>query len=160
MHIHINIGSNIGDRAAHIERAVALIAARIDPECKAEITLAPIVHSLPAGFESSNDFLNLGLMIDTQETLDPFDILHKLQQIEREISTVPHRNADGSYCDREIDIDLIAIDDLVVETPELTLPHPRLGERPFVFEPLKYLDPDWKHPLKTKRQTVLSDIIH
>lgn len=147
MHIHINIGSNIGDRAAQIERAVALIASHLDPDGKAEIRLAPIAESRPSGFDSENDFLNLGLMIDTPKHVGPLEVLHKLQTIERLISQKSHRNADGSYCDREIDIDLIAMDNLVVDTPELVLPHPRMKERPFVLTPLKYLDPNWKHPL-------------
>ena len=144
--IHINIGSNIGDRAALIERAVAALCERLDPEGTAEVRLAPIVESEPWGFESANRFLNLGLIIDTIADVNPQEILHCLQEVEREISDSSHRNADGSYTDRSIDIDLIAIDDNVVDTSTLQLPHPRMHLRDFVLRPITELDPHWRHP--------------
>lgn len=145
--IHINIGSNIGDRAAQIERAVALLAARLDPEGRAEVKLAPIVESEPWGFNSPYRFLNVGMMIDTPEKqIDPHKLLATLQNIEREIAPASHRNNDGSYADRKIDIDLIAIDDMIVDSENLQLPHSRMASRRFVIEPLSILDPTWRHP--------------
>lgn len=146
--IHINIGSNKGDRAAHIERAVALLVNRLDPDNRGEAKLAGIIESEPWGFESPNRFLNLGLMLDLPgESVDPHTILENLQAVERELSTDSHRNPDGTYADREIDIDLIAVDDLVVDDLALTLPHPRMSQRSFVLEPVAELDPGWRHPL-------------
>lgn len=52
----------------------------------------------------------------------------------------------GGYIDRAIDIDIIAIDDVVMDTPELTLPHPRMHLREFVLVPMAELAPDWCHP--------------
>ncbi len=144
--IHVNIGSNIGDRAALIERAVAALCEHLDPEGTAEIRLAPIVESEPWGFESDNRFLNLGVMIDTADDVNPHEILNCLQAVEREIADCPHRKADGSYADRPIDIDLIAIDDMMIDTPALRLPHPRMHLRGFVLQPIAYLDPYWRHP--------------
>lgn len=144
--IHINIGSNTGDRAAQIERAVAALCERIDPEQRAEIRLAPIEESEPWGFESDNRFLNLGLMVDMSGDADPIAVLDALQAVEREISDTPHRNADGGYADRPIDLDLIAIDDRVIDTPRLQLPHPRMHLRDFVLRPIAFLDPGWLHP--------------
>lgn len=149
-HIHINIGSNKGDRAALIERAVALIASRIDPDGNADILLAPIIESEPWGYESDRLFLNLGLMIDMPDdaiTASPEGILDTLFEIEREISAAPHRDASGSYCDRPIDIDLIAFGDVVSDSPKLLLPHPRMSLRAFVLEPVACLDPAWRHPV-------------
>lgn len=74
--------------------------------------------------------------------MEPLDVLHALLEIERSISRASHRKADGSYADRLIDIDLIAIDHLRVESPELTLPHPRAHLRPFVTIPLADLSTD------------------
>ena len=145
--IHINIGSNTGDRAAQIERAVAALSERIDPDGRAQISLAPIVESEAWGFESENSFLNLGLIIESPDDLDPLALLDILQSVEKDIADVPHRNPDGSYADRPIDIDLIAVDDNVIDTERLKLPHPRMHLRPFVLEPIKFLDPDWRHPL-------------
>lgn len=144
--IHLNIGSNIGDRAALIERAVAALCESLDPDGNAEIRLAPIIESEPWGFESDNRFLNLGLLIDTPVDVDPHEVLKSLQEVEREIADCPHRNADGSYADRPIDIDLIAIDGKTVNTPALQLPHPRMHLREFVLRPISELDPHWRHP--------------
>lgn len=148
--IHLNIGSNIGDRAALIERAVAALCERLDPDGNADIRLAPIIESEPWGFESDNRFLNLGLMIDTPADVNPHEILNCLQDVEREIADSPHRHADGSYADRPIDIDLIAIDDKTVDTPALQLPHPRMHQRDFVLKPMADLDPHWRHPILGK----------
>lgn len=145
--IHINIGSNTGDRAALIERAVAALSERIDPAGRAQISLAPIEESEAWGFESDNRFLNLGVMIESPDDFDPLALLDLLQSVEKEIADVPHRNPDGSYADRPIDIDLIAVDDKVVDEARLKLPHPRMHLRPFVLEPIKFLDPDWRHPI-------------
>ena len=69
-------------------------------------------------------------------------LLDKIQQIERDISAMPHRNADGTYRDREIDIDIIAIDHLHIDTPRLQVPHPRARQRDFVTVPLQELTND------------------
>lgn len=148
--VHINIGSNIGDRAALIERAVAALCARIDPEGRARITLAPIVESAPWGFESKNNFLNLGLKIETDGKVDADNLLNDILNVEREISAKSHRKADGSYADRPIDIDLIAVDDMIVDTARLHLPHPRMHLRKFVLAPLATLDSQWRHPIFNK----------
>lgn len=145
--IHINIGSNTGDRAALIERAVAALSERIDPAGRAQISLAPIEESEAWGFESDNRFLNLGVMIESPDDFDPMALLDLLQSVEKDIADVPHRNPDGSYADRPIDIDLIAVDDKVVDEARLKLPHPLMHLRPFVLEPIKFLDPDWRHPI-------------
>lgn len=137
---YINIGSNMGDRTALIESAVA----HIEHLCGASARRAPIVESEPWGYESPNPYLNLGIAIDTD--IDPLRLLRSLRQIERSISSKPHRNAKGEYIDRPIDIDLIAIDELTYDHPELTLPHPRMHLRRFVMEPMAFLAPNWHHP--------------
>ena len=67
--------------------------------------------------------------------------------MERSISPAAHRHPDGSYADRMIDIDLIAAGSAVVDSPRLTLPHPRMHLRPFVLRPMDQLEPGWLHPL-------------
>ena len=138
---YINIGSNMGDRAALIESAVA----HIEHLCGTSARRAPIIESEPWGFDSPNVFLNLGIAIDTE--LSPLELLHELQAIERQISSAPHRNNDGGYIDRYIDIDLIAIDEMTFADSELTLPHPRMHQRAFVLIPMMSLAPDWQHPV-------------
>lgn len=138
MRIHINIGSNRGDRRASIARAVALIASAW-PE--ATLTATDPVASAPWGYESESEYLNIGVMLEGAADDDPEHILERLLAIERAVGHgAPHRNADGSYCDRSIDIDLIAVDRLRHRSASLTLPHPRASLRPFVMEPLRSLD--------------------
>lgn len=146
---YINIGSNMGNRTIYIERAVA----HIEHLCGGKARRAPLIETKPWGYVSPNAFLNLGIAIDTD--LSPLDLLHSLQQIERTISTLPHRNKDGEYIDRPIDIDLIAIDEIVYNHPELTLPHPRMHVRRFVVEPMVFLAPNWRHPLLNATTTEL-----
>lgn len=147
--IHINIGSNSGCRHALIERAVAAVSFGIP----GRLTRSEIIETAPWGFESPNPFLNIGLMIELDipvgTDLEAFahTLLHRLQAIEKSIDSSPHRDAAGAYIDRAIDIDLIAVGDLVIATPELILPHPRMHMRDFVLRPLAALDPSWVHPL-------------
>lgn len=143
MQIHINIGSNLGDREAQLRMAVERILSVFPGEVKYSDTI-----ETPAwGFESEHPFLNIGVSITLSSPVAPVDILHTLQAIEREISGAPHRDAAGDYIDRPLDIDLIAVDDMVLDTPELSLPHPRMHEREFVLVPLAETAPYWRHPL-------------
>lgn len=138
--IHLNIGSNQGDRMASIGRAVALIASRL---LARRIELSDYVESEPWGFESDNAFLNRGVLVISDAVGDdPVDVLDRLQAIERLIAPdSPHRHPDGSYADRQLDIDIIDIDGRPFSHPRLQLPHPRANARPFVMMPLRQLDP-------------------
>lgn len=138
---HVNIGSNLGDGLANVARAAEMIATRLG----VEVRRAEPVVSEPWGYSSPNPYVNLGIAFDT--AIGPVELLRILRDIEASISPVPHRNADGSYADRLIDIDLIAVGDTVTDTPELTLPHPRMHQRDFVLRPVARLDPEWRHPL-------------
>lgn len=150
--VHINIGSNKGDRNSAISRAVALLSS--SPQLSV-VEVSDIISSDPWGFDSPNSFLNVGVEIST--SLSPLPLLSLLQDIERSISPDSHRDTDGiSYIDRLIDIDIIAIDrvdvdgistPLVIDHPRLRVPHPLLHLRPFVLTPMIQLRPSWIHPL-------------
>ena len=140
MTVFLNIGSNLGNRRINLSRAVAALEKEFG-----YFELSHSVESKPEGFDSQNEFLNIGMMINTD--LDPLEVLQITQRIEKEISPENHRNPDGSYRDRTIDIDIIAIDDKVIDTDALKIPHPRMAERRFVLEPLAELAPFWTHPL-------------
>lgn len=133
---YVNIGSNIGHRHAQIEQAVAAIKDTLD--CNAKVS--PPFYSSPQGFDSLHSFVNVGLLF--QSDLDPFELLRQLQSIERSIDSSPHRNPHGNYIDRRIDIDLITFGNWEIHSPTLTLPHPRMHERPFVLIPLQFLQND------------------
>lgn len=140
MTVHVNIGSNIGDRRALIERAVAAISVLAD----GPVRRSAFIESPPWGYESRNTFLNIGVCFESDT--DPEDLLRKLIEIQNKIDPSAHRNADGTYADRAIDIDLIAVGSLIVNTAALTLPHPRMHLREFVLRPMAELDPAWHHP--------------
>lgn len=138
----ISIGSNLGDRLALIGRAVALIQERLGAQA---VTSAPY-HSPAWGYRSPNPFINVITVVPVPNSLDPAHLLSILLSIERSISPLSHRRPDGSYADRLIDIDLIALGSVCCSTPRLTLPHPRMHLRPFVLEPLAQILPHWQHP--------------
>ncbi len=149
--VYLNIGSNQGDRRALVARAVAAVSALTYPEVERSRVSDP-VESAPWGYESDSVFLNVGIALDCRidrpwTAASLHRLLDSLQAIERSIGTMPHRNADGSYRDRDLDIDIVAVDGLTVATPRLVLPHPHMAARAFVLEPMASLAPGWRHPL-------------
>lgn len=148
MKYYLNIGSNLGNRHENISHAVKALETAL----KSTITLSTAISSTAWGYCSENTFLNVGAAFGSN--LSPHEVLSITQNIERELGSATHRNADGSYCDRLIDIDIIAVDNLTINTPELILPHPRMHLREFVLRPMVELAPLWKHPIlhKTPQQ--------
>ncbi len=145
---HLNIGSNQGCRHENIQRAAALIE-HLDGVRSTRCS--EVVESEPWGYDSPNRFLNMGMLVHTD--MHPAQLLPMLLEIQNSISPDPHRNPDGTYADRIVDIDIIASHDLDAETPvvysdsRLTVPHPLMHCRDFVLLPLLQLEPDWRHPL-------------
>lgn len=142
--VYLNIGSNRGDSRALVGRAVAAVAAAFPP---AVVRTSHAVVSDSWGYASDSRFVNIGVALDFPTVGDmpaPADILASLQAIERDIAPDNrHRNDDGTYCDRYIDIDIIDIDGVRMDTPQLTVPHPRAEARSFVMEPMQVLCPGW-----------------
>lgn len=132
MKYYINIGSNLGNRRLNLSRAIAAVERRYG-----YFEISKLVESEPWGFDSTNLFLNVAMMFETDD--EPLDVLHELQAIERALSPESHRNPDGTYADRIIDIDIMAIENVEIDTPELKVPHPHLFDRPFFINPLKEL---------------------
>ena len=114
---HISIGSNLGDRAALIERAVAAISARF-----AVTAVSRPVESEPWGYSSPHPFINVGVNIEIGPGMTPETLLDILLEIQNSIDSSAHRNTDGSYADRAIDIDIIAMGDQIRRSP---VPSPR-----------------------------------
>ncbi len=141
MNYYLNIGSNIGDRRDNLYRAVVSLAACTGGDC----AVSPIVESEPWGFESDNRFMNLGVCL--QSTMSPWQMLERIHEIERELGSASHRDAQGGYVDRLVDIDIVAIDDLVIDSPSLQVPHRHLPERDFFLIPMQHLAPEWRHPM-------------
>lgn len=139
MYVFVNIGSNDGDKRLNLSRAVRMISERFG-----NFEVSHSVESKPWGYDSSKRYLNIGMAF--QSDLSPIETLHELQKIEKTICPEPHRNTDGTYRDRIIDIDIMAIDTMQIDEPGLTVPHPHLHERSFFLEPMVELAPLWRHP--------------
>ena len=133
--LYLSLGTNLGDRLSNLETALMLIGRKIGTVKAA----SGIKETAPWGFDSPNSFLNMAAKVETE--LDPQDVLKAAQEIEREMGRTSKTGTKG-YQDRVIDIDILLYDDLVINTPELTIPHPLMYERAFVMEPLAEIAPD------------------
>lgn len=137
--VYLGLGTNMGNRRANLVRAAAALAERVGDI----LALSGFMETEPWGFESENLFLNAAIKMET--TLGPEALLVETQAIEREMGR--EKKSDGSYHDRVIDIDILLYDDLHIESPELVVPHPLMGERLFVMAPLAEIEPLGRHPL-------------
>ena len=139
---YLALGTNIGNKRRNMITAAALLAERVGDV----LALSGFYETEPWGFQSENTFLNAALQIET--ALSPLELLKATQEIEIEMGRTQKSN--GAYHDRIIDIDILLYDDLVLQTPELTLPHPLMHERLFVMEPLAEIAPNVIHPVFKK----------
>ena len=133
MIVYLGIGTNLGEREANLRRAIELMHERVG-EC---IACSSIYRSAPQGFVSDNQFANIVVVCQTDHS--PEQVLQITQSIEREMGR-KEKSVNGIYHDRVIDIDLLKAyegdREIVVQTPTLSLPHPRMEERDFVMVPL------------------------
>ena len=139
---YLALGTNIGNKRRNMITADALLAERVGDV----LALSGFYETEPWGFQSENTFLNAALQLDT--SLSPLELLKATQEIEIEMGRTQKSN--GAYHDRIIDIDILLYDNLVLQTPELTLPHPLMHERLFVMEPLAEIAPNVIHPVFKK----------
>lgn len=137
--VYISLGSNLGDRQNNMLTAVALLAERVGKI----LALSALYETEPWGFDSENRFINAALIMETD--IEPMDLLRITRKIELDMGRTEKTN--GSYTDRYIDIDLLMYDDLIFESPLLTLPHPLMHKRAFVLQPLAEIAPEAVHPV-------------
>ena len=133
--LYISLGSNLGNKEEKLRRAIELINERIG----SVLRTSSFIETEPWGFQSENTFLNAVCLVET--SLTPMQCLKETQKIERLLGRT-RKSKDGIYHDRPIDLDLLLYDDLEMNTPELTLPHPHMQERDFVMIPLKEIMED------------------
>lgn len=127
--LYLSLGSNLGNKKKNLEDALSLISDLVGHVCR----ISSFIETEPWGFDSKNTFLNAACLVET--ALTPEQCLNITQEIERKLGRTA-KSGDG-YEDRPIDIDLLSYDNLNINTPELTLPHPRMHEREFVMIPLQ-----------------------
>ena len=131
--IYLGIGSNLGNRQTNIKNALALLA-------KNDISIiknSTIIETEPVGEVKQKNFLNT--VVKAETILSPFDLLSLLNNIEKQLGRV------RSFLNgpRTIDIDILLYDNIIVDTPQLTIPHPRMYQRDFVMLPLKEIEPNF-----------------
>ena len=137
MKAYLGLGTNLGDRRDNLLRAVE----HINEQAGHVLACSSFIETEPWGFSSDNAFLNAVIEIDT--SLTPHDLLHATQEIERAMGRA-HKSLDGMYTDRIIDIDILLYEDLKISDTELTIPHPLIWQRSFVYGPLLEIAPQLK----------------
>lgn len=136
----IGLGSNVGDRLGALRRALSLLKTKgIETLKKSDVFETP-----PVGLTEQPKFLNACVLIKT--SMDPQLLLAQLKEIEAAIG----RQDRGQWGPREIDLDILYIDDLAIRDGGLEIPHPRMHERAFVLLPLSQIAPHWRHPILGK----------
>ena len=141
--LYLGLGSNLGDKQAYLNLAISLITKQIGRI----VCQSAYYETEPWGYVSSNTYLNAVIAVETN--LMPMDVLDITQDIERELGR-KQKSTEGGYADRPIDIDLLLMDDRVMQTERLTLPHPLMHQRLFVMEPLVEIAPTLIHPVLKK----------
>ncbi len=141
--LYLGLGSNLGDKQVYLKLAISLIAKRIGRI----VCQSAYYETEPWGYVSSNTYLNAVIAVETN--LMPMDVLDITQDIEKELGR-KQKSTEGGYADRPIDIDLLLMDDWVMQTERLTLPHPLMHQRLFVMEPLVEIAPTLIHPVLKK----------
>lgn len=129
----IGLGSNLDDPCEQVRRAIA--ALRTLPDTR-ELRHSSLYRTEPVGYLEQPAFINAVASVET--TLDPHTLLSQLRAIE----TAHGRQRGVPNGPRTLDLDLLIYDDLVLASPELVLPHPRMHDRAFVLVPLAELAPD------------------
>jgi 2-amino-4-hydroxy-6-hydroxymethyldihydropteridine diphosphokinase len=132
---YLCLGSNLGDREENLCQALALLSLKVNLE-----KMSSIYETEPVGYKEQPLFLNLVCRIATD--LPPAELLYFAKDIETEmgrISSFPN-------APRIMDIDILFYDNTIMETQNLTIPHPRLKDRAFVLIPLAEIAPDFAHP--------------
>jgi 2-amino-4-hydroxy-6-hydroxymethyldihydropteridine diphosphokinase len=138
---YIGLGSNIGDKSDNIKRALE----RLDQFDGLKVVKASSYYETePVGYEDQDWFVNAVAQIDT--VLSPKQLLIVFKKVEKLIG----RKDRIRWGPREIDLDLLFYDQMIIDIPNLIVPHPRLHERAFVLVPLAEIAPDLVHPVIKK----------
>jgi 2-amino-4-hydroxy-6-hydroxymethyldihydropteridine diphosphokinase len=139
--VYLSLGSNVGDRVANLESAIERLReiGRLD-------AVSSLFETEPVELTDQRWFVNCAVAITTQ--LDPQQLIERLLEIEKRMG----RQRTQAKGPRVIDLDILLFGDDVVDTHELTIPHPAMHKRRFVLEPLAQIAPSVVHPVL--RQTV------
>ena len=137
---YLLIGGNLGDRAAYLAEAINQISA----QCGRVISTSSIYETAAWGNVNQPAFYNQAVKLVT--ILSPEALIERLLAIENEMGRVRTEK----YSPRTIDLDILMINDIVIDTPTLTIPHPQLHNRRFALLPLHEIAPALHHPVLNK----------
>ena len=134
---YLGIGSNLGDRLAYLQLAVDGLAASAGVTV---VAVSPVYETEPVGGPEQPEYLNAVVAVET--TLDPRALLHVAQSLESEAARVRRER----WGPRTLDVDVLLVDEVALDTADLVVPHPRMYERGFVMAPLADLAPAVRLP--------------
>lgn len=147
--VFLGLGSNLGNKQLNLNQAIQMIGMEIGEI----LNVSSFYESVSWGFDSENVFLNGVVVISTE--LTPLVLLYETQRIEKKIGR--KEKTKKGYADRIIDIDILFYDNLLINLPRLTIPHPHLHKRDFVLIPLAEVAPELEHPVLKKTMKQLAD---
>ncbi len=146
--VYLGLGTNLGDRTANLNRAVDALAKEV------LITALSSVYETEAwGIEAQPDFLNM--CVSGETNLSPNALLQFVKKLELHLGRISSER----WGPRLIDIDILFYDQLVLQEPDLTIPHAGVVDRATVLIPLTDIAPDLLHPTVLKRISVLSEAV-
>ena len=143
MKYYLSLGGNLGDTRAIFQGALARIGQTVGTVER----VSSFYRTAPWGFEAPSDFLNAAAVVES--SLPPEEVLAALWAIEKVFGRVRTGKGTG-YASRSLDLDIVFVEDRVIDTPDLTVPHQLAHRRRFVLEPLAEIAPQLRHPVLGK----------
>ena len=138
--VYLQLGSNIGDRLGNLDQSIKIITERIGNV----LENSNVYESTPWGVENQRNFLNQVIFV--KSNFDPYTILDLVLQIEKDMGRIRIEK----WGERIIDIDILFIDDLIIESENLCIPHEFIAKRKFVLQPMCEIAPGFIHPKLNK----------
>tara|TARA_Y100000991_G_scaffold158316_1_gene120789 strand:+ start:50 stop:535 length:486 start_codon:yes stop_codon:yes gene_type:complete len=138
--VYLQLGSNIGDRLDNLDQSIKIITERIGNV----LEKSSVYESTPWGVENQRNFLNQVIFV--KSNFDPYTILDLVLQIEKDMGRIRIEK----WGERIIDIDILFIDDLIIESENLCIPHEFIAKRKFVLQPMCEIAPGFIHPKLNK----------
>ena len=148
---YLELGTNLGDRIGYLARALSLLE---ETDGVTLGVMSRVYRSKAWGVMEQPDFLNICIQIET--TLQPHALLAECKRIEKVLG----RQVRERWGPREIDVDILMMQGVDIDTPTLTIPHARLAERRFVLDPLSDIAPRWEFdgvPVSLLAETLRAD---